>query len=104
MPCHTPPNTVHAETQAKWAAGRGEKAGAPGGEWLRVWAVPPVRETVAGSTAQRRSSCGGRGGLPHPCPEYGALRHGTRTAILLTKAGSPAGARDAKERDRRGMI
>ena len=46
----------------------------------------------------------GAGGLPHPCPEYGALRHGTRTAILLAKAGSPAGARDAKERDRRGMI
>ena len=61
MPCHTPPNTVHAETQAKWAAGRGEKAGAPGGEWPRVWAVLPVRETVAGSTAQRSSSCGGRG-------------------------------------------
>lgn len=72
----------------------------PEGKWLRVWGVLPMRETVAGSCPEEEEPWG----LPQPCPEYGALHHCIRTAILLATAGSPAGARDAKERNGRGAI
>lgn len=39
------------------------------GKWPHVWVVLPVRETVAGSTAQRKRSCGGAGGSPTPMPK-----------------------------------
>ena len=67
--CHTPPNTVHAETQAKWAAGRGEKAGAPGGE-MAACVGCAAREGDSGwQHCSEEEELWGAGGSPTPMPK-----------------------------------
>lgn len=52
--------------------------------WPRVWGVLPVRETGAGSTAQRRRSCEGRGvSYSH------AQNTGPRVTVLGPQSSSP---------------
>lgn len=67
MPCHTHPNTVHAETQAKWAAGRGEKAGAPGGE-MAACVGCAAHEGDSGWQLPRGGGAVGVGGSPTAMP------------------------------------